>query len=449
MKSKYHTNVKANKKTMEICKILFNQKRSNRYLKIFLSASLVFFIGTSSIISQDWKCIMYGDTRDDNPEHKQVLQSMVKNTPDFKFIICSGDVVNRGDILSQWNDWYTTFTSVFGTTGQNQSPPLYMSTPGNHDATETSVGLANWNNFLSGQKKQFSDGKLTQSNGKYFVVDYENARFIIMDSDKSSVNGEQKTMLMNAIENNPKQWLIAVWHDPIFDFGEKKYEDEFHDAWGVPLYQYGADFLFMGDAHYYVRSKKLNLNGDKNPPLDSENGTTQIVVGNGGASMDVPVPNFDNNEYMLESYSTTNSQFGYSELHFRGDSLFYKHIFRDGTVYDQAIYTPNSKGSISAAHDLPALPSEFGLNQNFPNPFSLSTVIKFDVPQKANLNLEIYDFLGKKIAVLIDGKIYDAGTHSVVWDGLNSYGEAVSNGVYFYRLSTSEFTKSLNMILLK
>ncbi len=434
---------------MKICKTKFNQSRIVRYLKIFLSISLVFFIGTSSIISQDWKCIMYGDTRDDNPEHKQVLQSMTQNSPGFKFIICSGDVVNKGDILSQWNDWYTTFTSVFGTTGQDQTPPLIMSTPGNHDATETSAGLTNWNNILSGQKSQFSDGKLLQSDGKYFVVDYENARFVIMDSDKSSVTGEQLTMLMNAIENNPKQWLIAVWHDPIFDFGEKKYEDEFHDAWGVPLYQYGADFIFMGDAHYYVRSKKLNLNGDKNPPLDPENGTAQIVVGNGGASMDVPVPDFDNNGYMVESYSTTNSQFGYSELHFKNDSLFYKHILRDGTVYDQAAYTPNLKGSTSEAHDLSALPSEFGLNQNFPNPFSLSTVIQMEVPRKANLNLEIYDFLGKKIAVLIDGEMYDAGTYSVSWDGRNNNGEFVPNGVYFYKLSTSEFTKSLSMILLK
>jgi len=152
---------------------------------------------------------------------------------------------------------------------------------------------------------------------------------------------------------------------------------------------------------------------------------------------------------MVESYPTTNSQFGYSELHFKNDSLFYKHILRDGTVYDQAAYTPNLKGSTSEAHDLSALPSEFGLNQNFPNPFSLSTVIQMEVPRKANLNLEIYDFLGKKIAVLIDGEMYDAGTYSVSWDGRNNNGEFVPNGVYFYKLSTSEFTKSLSMILLK
>lgn len=430
---------------MKICKTMFNSKR---YSKIFFITDVLFFITTLNVLSQDWKCVMYGDTRNDNHEHWEVLQSMKQNTPDSKFIICSGDVVDHGDNLSQWQDWYATFTSVFGTTGQDQSPPFYMATPGNHDATETYAGLANWNYYLPGQKEQYCNGNLSSSDGKYFVFDYENVRFVILDSDKSDVYGEQYTMLMNAIENNPKQWLIAVWHHPIFDFGEKSYEDEFHDVWGIPLYQNGADLIFNGHAHYYVRSKKLGLNGYINPPLDPDLGVAQIVVGNGGASMDVPVPNSDNNEYMVDSYSTTNSQFGYSELHFKNDSLFYKHILRNGTVYDQTIYTPNS-GIITDVRDLSASTAEFGLNQNYPNPFSLSTVIKFEVPKTTNVNLEIYDFLGKKVAILVDGKSYDAGTYSVVWDGSDLNGDVTSNGVYFYRLSTSEFTKSLNMVLLK
>jgi len=317
-------------------------------MKIFLSKSikviLLLFILLSNVgFAQDWKCIIYGDTRNDNPEHKEVLQSMVANTPDFKFIISTGDVVDHGDVLTEWEDWYTTVTSVLGTTGQDQTPPLYIACPGNHDATETQLGLANWNNFLSGQNELYCKNISDSSYGKYFTFDYENVRFVILDSDKSSVTGEQLTMLMDVIENNPKQWLIAVWHDPIFDFGEKQYEDEFHDEWGIPLYNHGADFIFMGDAHYYVRSKKLKLNGEKNPPLDPERGTVQIVCGNGGASMDVPDPNFDNNGYMVENYSKQNDHFGYTELHFKNDSLYFKHIFRDGTVFDEAVYSPNPK----------------------------------------------------------------------------------------------------------
>lgn len=424
---------------------MFNQRKS---FVLYFFTIIIFFSGTLNVSSQDWKCVIYGDTRDDNPEHREVLQSMKQNTPDSKFIICVGDVVNHGDNLSEWQDWYSTFTSVFGTTGQDQSPPFYMATPGNHDATETFNGLNNWNNYLPGQKVQYSDVKLNYSDGKYFVFDHENVRFVVLDSDKSDVYGEQYTMLMNAIENNPKQWLIAVWHHPIFDFGEKSYEDEIHDVWGIPLYQNGADILFLGHSHYYVRSKKLELNGAKNPPLDPGKGTAHIVVGNGGASLDIPIPNHDNNGYMVDSYSNSSSDFGYSELHFKNDSLFYKHIFRDGSVYDQIIYTPNS-GINTDVQDLSASLSEFSLKQNYPNPFSSSTTIKFEVPKKTNVNLEIYDFLGKKVAVLIEGKSYEAGNYSVVWDGLNYNGEVASNGVYFYKLSTSEFTKSLNMVLLK
>ena len=79
----------------------------------------------------------------------------------------------------------------------------------------------------------------------------------------------------------------------------------------------------------------------------------------------------------------------------------------------------------------------------------MSTEIKFNIPKKTKVNLEIFDFMGKKVATLVEGESYDAGNYSVVWDGLDLNGEVASDGVYFYKLSTSEFTKSLNMVLIK
>ena len=55
---------------------------------------------------------------------------------------------------------------------------------------------------------------------------------------------------------------------------------------------------------------------------------------------------------------------------------------------------------------------------------------------------------GRQVRQLINTKI-QAGNHFALWDGKNQFGENVSTGVYFYRLSTKAFSKNRKMILLK
>ena len=62
---------------------------------------------------------------------------------------------------------------------------------------------------------------------------------------------------------------------------------------------------------------------------------------------------------------------------------------------------------------------------------------------RMNVRLAVYDILGKEVAVLLDG-VKNAGEHAVLWDADN-----VGSGVYFYKLSTSEFTETRKMLLLK
>ncbi len=302
-----------------------------------ITLCLVFCWTSFSFAQTTWKWIAYGDTRTNDDDHRAVLQAIVNNTPDYKFIVNVGDVVETGTLVSDWETWQAACDDVLGGTGQSSVPPKYMSAPGNHDRVDEPAGLTNWNTYLPGQAQQYGN------NGEYFVFDYENARFVIMNSDVSTLTGDQYNMMIDAIQNNPKDWLFAFWHHPIFDFGEKVYEDGIHDTWGIPLYQNGCDIFFTGHAHYYVRNKKLELNGDMNPPLDATNGTVQVVTGNGGAPLDNPDPNHDGNGYMVTSYLSPPEN-GYTELTMDGNTMHLRHILRDGTVFDEADYTPNPKG---------------------------------------------------------------------------------------------------------
>jgi hypothetical protein len=94
------------------------------------------------------------------------------------------------------------------------------------------------------------------------------------------------------------------------------------------------------------------------------------------------------------------------------------------------------------------LPSEYSLQQNYPNPFNPSTKIPFSISKNTHVTLSIYNMLGQRVKKLIGQKM-SAGTHSVVWDGTNEFGETVANGIYFYRLQSNLGAKTMKMIIVK
>jgi hypothetical protein len=89
------------------------------------------------------------------------------------------------------------------------------------------------------------------------------------------------------------------------------------------------------------------------------------------------------------------------------------------------------------------MPGEIALLQNYPNPFNALTTIEFTLARASEVKLEIFDILGRKVAMLAEGRL-GAGKHRVRWDA----GE-VPSGVYFYRLSAGDRGAARMCILLK
>ncbi len=87
----------------------------------------------------------------------------------------------------------------------------------------------------------------------------------------------------------------------------------------------------------------------------------------------------------------------------------------------------------------------FTLNQNYPNPFNPSTVIKYRLTVGSNVQLKIYDLLGREVAVLVN-EYQQAGSHSI---RLTDFGAYHSSGVYFYTLKAGSFIQTRKMILIR
>ena len=88
-------------------------------------------------------------------------------------------------------------------------------------------------------------------------------------------------------------------------------------------------------------------------------------------------------------------------------------------------------------------PNRFDLLQNYPNPFNPSTTIHYNIPQRSDVSLKVYDLTGRKMATLVQ-EVQEAGSHSV-----NFNAEKLSSGVYFYKITAGQYSSVKKMILIK
>ena len=99
---------------------------------------------------------------------------------------------------------------------------------------------------------------------------------------------------------------------------------------------------------------------------------------------------------------------------------------------------------IVGVHDeIAILPENITLHQNYPNPFNANTTISFTLAESQDMNLSVYDLLGRKMEVLLDG-FTNAGTHWIEFNA-NDY----PSGLYFYRLAAANYSDTKMMVLLK
>jgi hypothetical protein len=117
-------------------------------------------------------------------------------------------------------------------------------------------------------------------------------------------------------------------------------------------------------------------------------------------------------------------------------------------VYYQAIPVDDIiANSVGIGTEEPSLPSAISLF-SYPNPFNASTTISFNLPDAGRIDLSIYDITGREIKRLGD-RYYEAGPHSVVWNGTNDNHKQVSSGIYMARLRIGNSMRDLRLVFIK
>lgn len=151
-------------------------------------------------------------------------------------------------------------------------------------------------------------------------------------------------------------------------------------------------------------------------------------------------------EAMYE-YTGTIYDFTYIFLGSMGNnSRAYSGILDDVLIYNHALSYEDVQNLYSGTpvEDKPVAESKtFALNQNYPNPFNPTTEIAFSIPERMQVNLEIYNAQGQLVETMVNGQL-SAGAHSYTFNAEN-----LPSGVYYYKLQSGNDVQTRKMILMK
>jgi hypothetical protein len=205
-----------------------------------------------------------------------------------------------------------------------------------------------------------------------------------------------------------------------------------------------------------------------------EGGTSWFDIYNGpGGGYDFPnaitVDNF-NNVYITGYSQGAGSGYDYATLKYNvsGSRVWEKRYNHTGTSFNFPVsvaadnngnvyvtgYSQNVEGNFDFAtikysqglilgRNSNEIPSEFMLHQNYPNPFNPVTNIGFDIPKDAEVNITVYDMLGREVQVLAN-EFKQAGSYEINFDASH-----LSSGTYFYRLTAGDFKSIKKMVIIK
>ena len=135
-----------------------------------------------------------------------------------------------------------------------------------------------------------------------------------------------------------------------------------------------------------------------------------------------------------ESYSYTDASPGSGTVFYR-----LKQLDLDGTFrYSDGIQVDVASGVAGAEY-----PTEFSLAQSYPNPFNPTTRIRYGIPVKAHVSLEIFTALGQHVATLVNGE-QEAGYHDVTFNAAG-----LASGAYFYAIAAGDYRATKKLLLIK
>lgn len=114
--------------------------------------------------------------------------------------------------------------------------------------------------------------------------------------------------------------------------------------------------------------------------------------------------------------------------------------------FDDILFTSGAPQASTAVTRLARAPAAWSLGLAYPNPFNPVTTIHFSLPSSGDVELAVYNSLGQRVRSLVSG-FHAAGEYAVTWDAVDDGGSPAGSGVYIYRMTAGDFTRTQRVVL--
>ena len=298
----------------------------------------------------------------------------------------------------------------------------------------------------------------------------------------ANIISSERTMaaLLDTEDELGKNLLIFNSHLSCCDNDEGRQEqvDEFSSVWrnwvqngnGPFELEYGTPFIHLGDFNYVGYNQQVET--IKTGDIINENDFGVDFLPDWDSTAIIDLFSRQTHKRMGYTWRNDGSSFNPGKL----DYIFYsdasidtgKHYILNTLAIDQTDldnYNLQLDDTQEASDHLPlvfdiivssnvgvgdddALPNSFRIYPNYPNPFNSTTKIDYQLPKKTNVQLVIFDILGRSVITLVDD-ILQPGYKTITWNGIDAFGNNVSAGMYFYMIQTGKNREVKKMVLLK
>ncbi|NTE05093.1 metallophosphoesterase family protein [Agrobacterium tumefaciens] len=209
---------------------------------------------TASAKNEPFSFIYLGDAQNDiRSKWSRVIRKAFSHQPDARFIIHTGDLINRSNNDQEWGEWH------YGGGFINGMIPSIPS-PGNHeyvrDDQRKLILDPHW-----GVQYTFAGNGPKGLESSVYYVDYQDVRIISLDSqmiilDEASAKAEYE-WLEKVLKENKKLWTVITFHHPIFSTAKSRDNKEFRERFKPLFDQYHIDLVLQGHDHTYSRGQNL------------------------------------------------------------------------------------------------------------------------------------------------------------------------------------------------
>ena len=293
---------------------------------------------TAASTSEKFSFLYVGDAQNYILElWSRLIREGYRKAPEASFIIHAGDLVNHAHNEKEWNEWFEAGGWI-----HSMLPSLPV--PGNHEYRAIEEG---GEKTLSVQwKPQFTlpnNGPKGLEETAYYV-DYQGVRIIGLNSLDWKKWEVQAEWLENLLKNNPHQWTVVTYHNPVFSASEGRDNKRWREHLKPLFDKYKVDLALQGHDHSYARGRvaptEYNLVSGLNKR--DQTGTVYVVSVSGGKMYNLK-PNGWEDYDADRDRAAENTQL-FQIVSVDGDELTFESYTATGELYDAFSLIKNTNG---------------------------------------------------------------------------------------------------------